>query len=87
MNPQTLQMLMALQGNQQQGMGVAPGMQQGMANAMPPQSPMNQMPGMGPSTAPLANGQNASLGGGTGASLGTPQDQMLQAMFGGTPGQ
>ena len=78
MNPQTLQMLMALQGNQQQGMGVAPGMQQ---NAMPNQNaPFNQPLAPG-STAPLMNGQNASLGGASGASLGTPQDAMYAAMM------
>ena len=74
MDPQQLQMLMALQGQQQQGMGTA-GMGSGLA-AMAQQpvapSPMPQ--------APLMNGQNASLGASGGASLGTPAD-MYQALM------
>ena len=69
-DPQALQMLMAL-------------MHGGNGNAPPVNAPLNQaasMPMPPASTAPLANGQNASLGATGGNSLGTPQD-MYQAMM------
>ena len=68
MDPQTLQMLAALQA-QQPGMAA----QQPQMNALQQQAmPQN----------PLMNGMNASLGASGGNSLGTPQDMyaaMMQA--------
>jgi hypothetical protein len=66
-------MLMAL-------MGGGSGQQTGQANAMSTQAnPLMQQP--------LMNGQNASLGAATGASLATPQDMMMNSMMQPVPQQ
>jgi hypothetical protein len=85
-DPEALQMLMAL-------MRGGNGQQTGQANAMSAQAnpynnpllqqqpnQMNQQAAPMPQN-PLLNGMNASLGGTTGASLATPQDQAMMAMF------
>ena len=92
-DPQALQMLMAL-------MGGGNGQQTGQANQTQAQvNPYNnpaiqaqQLNQMNQQTAPLPqnpllNGMNASLGASTGASLGTPTDQAMQAMFQQVPQQ
>lgn len=73
---QATQMLMALMGGGP-GSPIPIGQQ-----AAAPQSQFGLPPA---STAPLANGQNASLGMPGGSSLGTPQD-MYAAMMMQTPG-
>jgi hypothetical protein len=79
MDPQTLQMLMALSQQQQQGTGVTPGGAQANAN-LSPQAGAQQSAMQGMPQAPLMNGQNASLGGTSGSSATTPQD-MYAAMM------
>ena len=69
-DPQAMQMLMALMGG---GRGTPMMPQQQAATQAPPALPPA-------STAPLANGQNASLGVPGSASLGTPAD-MYSAMM------
>jgi hypothetical protein len=79
-DPQALAMLMALMGGGSGQQGVPPGSPM-MGGAAQQQQMMN-MPQQ-----PLMNGQNASLGAATGASLATPQDMMMNSMMQPVPQQ
>ena len=80
-DPQALQMMMALMHGGNGAQQPVPAGSPMMGGAAQQQQMMN-MPQQ-----PLMNGQNASLGATGGASLGTPQDAMMNAMMSQIPPQ